>query len=217
MFSYLFMKLLESNPRSYDRRMRALSGGRVVDIKRDVAAQVPPGARVLEIGCGTGELGQMLVERGATVEGFDLSPAMIEVALERIEANGSGDRFSVRQMGAEEMDGLEASRYDVVVATLVLSELSDDERLFALRHAARALVSGGRLIVAAEVVPRTGWRRVIQGMVRAPSMAAAFLVSATTTRPVVDLVGDVRRAGLVVEREVRSHGGAVALVVARES
>ena len=53
MLSYLFMKILEGRPRSYDRRMDRVSRGKVKGIKEAVAAEVPEKSHVLEIGCGT--------------------------------------------------------------------------------------------------------------------------------------------------------------------
>ena len=87
MFSYVFMKILEMSPRSYDRRIDKISRGRVRAAKEAVAALIPGGSRVLDIGCGTGELASMLVARGATVDGFDLSPSMVEAAKGRICRN----------------------------------------------------------------------------------------------------------------------------------
>ncbi len=87
MFSYVFMKILEGRPRSYDRRMDKASRGHVRKVKEAMVAEVPGGARVLEIGCGTGELAAMLIARGATVTGFDVSPAMVEAARDRIETD----------------------------------------------------------------------------------------------------------------------------------
>ena len=60
MFSYVFMKILEGRPRSYDRRMDELSRGRVRAMKQAVAGEIPSGAHVLEVGCGTGELAALI-------------------------------------------------------------------------------------------------------------------------------------------------------------
>lgn len=84
MFSYVFMKMLEGRPRSYDRRIDRASRGRVREMKRAVVHEIRPGSLVLEIGCGTGELAVMLARSGAIVEGFDLSPSMVETARERV-------------------------------------------------------------------------------------------------------------------------------------
>lgn len=42
------------------------------------------GARVLDAGCGTGMLSQILAERGGDVVGIDISPSLIDIAKKRI-------------------------------------------------------------------------------------------------------------------------------------
>jgi cyclopropane fatty-acyl-phospholipid synthase-like methyltransferase len=74
-FSYVFMKILEGRPRSYGRRMDKASRGRVREIKESVVKEVRQDARVLEIGCVTGELAVVLIGHGAVVDAFDASPA----------------------------------------------------------------------------------------------------------------------------------------------
>jgi len=211
-FSYVFMKILEGRPRSYDRRMDKASRGRVRQIKESVAQEVPRDARVLEIGCGTGELAAMLIGRGAVVDAFDTSPAMVEVVRERIEEEGLDTRLAVRHMGVDGMDGLPSSHYDAAVSTLVFSELTADERGYALKHAARVLKPGGHLVIADEVVPRKAAARILQTVVRVPMLAATYLVSRASTRPITDLAGEVAEAGFHIDKEVRSHGDAFSLV-----
>jgi SAM-dependent methyltransferase len=48
-----------------------------VDIYADL---IPPGGSVLELGCGTGRLSFALAERGYTVMGIDIAPAMLAQA-----------------------------------------------------------------------------------------------------------------------------------------
>jgi demethylmenaquinone methyltransferase/2-methoxy-6-polyprenyl-1,4-benzoquinol methylase len=215
MLSYLFMKILEGRPRSYDRLMDKVSRGQVKTVKEAVVAEVPEGAHVLEMGCGTGELAAMLIARGATVTGFDLSPTMVEVARDRIEAEGLKDKLTIEQMGVDGMDGFPASSFDAVVSTLVLSELSDDERRFALKHSKRVLKPGGIFVIADEVVPRTASGKVLQALVRIPMKAATYFVSRTSTHPIADLPGELKAAAFAVQKEIRSQGDAFALVVAK--
>ena len=213
MFSYLFMKILEGRPRSYDRRMDAISRGRIRSVKEDIVREIPQGARVLEMGCGTAELASMLVGRGAVVTAFDPSPAMIEVARERVNREGIGDRLTIKHMGVEGMDGLSSAHYDAVVATLVLSELSDQERRFALTHAKRVLKPEGIIVIGDEVIPRKALPRILQALFRLPLLLLTYLVSRNTTRPIADLPGELKSAGFAINKEIRTQGDAFALVI----
>jgi demethylmenaquinone methyltransferase/2-methoxy-6-polyprenyl-1,4-benzoquinol methylase len=214
MFSYVFMKILEGRPRSYDRRMDELSRGRVRAMKQAVADEIPPGTHVLEVGCGTGELAALICARGATAEALDRSPSMLDVAARRIEEEELDGRLTLREMGVDGMDELEEQSYGAVVSTLVLSELTDDERRYALKHAFRVLEPGGLLVVADEVLPRSRAGQLLHAFTRVPMLAATYLVSGASTRPIPDLRGEVLDAGFTVEKEQRSHGDAFAVLVA---
>jgi cyclopropane fatty-acyl-phospholipid synthase-like methyltransferase len=138
---------------------------------------------------------------------------MVEAARERIASGGLEGKLAVRQMGVDGMDGLLYEAYDAVVSTLVFSELSDDERRFAFKHAARVLKPGGLLVIADEVTPRTLGKRVLHAIVRAPMLVVTYLVSSSSTRPIKDLSGEMGAAGFSVEKEERSHGDAFAVVL----
>ena len=45
---------------------------------------IPPGSDVLEIGCGSAELGPMLIERGCRYLGVDIAPAVLARAPEGV-------------------------------------------------------------------------------------------------------------------------------------
>ncbi|MFC1516913.1 corrinoid protein-associated methyltransferase CpaM [Thermodesulfobacteriota bacterium] len=206
------MKILEMRPVSYNGRMDKISSGRVREVKTTLAAQVPKGSRVLEIGCGTGELASLLVEQGCVVAGFDLNPSMVKTAEKRIETDGLEGKFSVKRMGIEGMDGFPDSNFDAVVSTLVFSELNNNERRFALEHAARVLRPGGHIVIADEVVPRKAMRRFLHAAVRLPLLVATYLVTGASTRPVDDLSGQMSEVGFCVVKETRSHGDSFAIV-----
>jgi len=216
-FSYVFMKILEGRPPSYDQHMEKVSRGRVRAVKVRVVSELPTNARVLEIGCGTGQLASMMCACGATVAGFDLSPSMIVTARARIESEQLQQCFKARQMGVERMDELTDASYDAVVSTFVLSELSEDERRFALRHAYRVLATGGRLILADEVRPTVRGQQFLHSLLRAPLLAATYLATGTTTKPISDLRGAVEAAGFKVCKEVRTNGGATEVLIAEKS
>jgi ubiquinone/menaquinone biosynthesis C-methylase UbiE len=209
------MKLLEKRPRSYDRRINKASQGRVLSVKKAVTAELTAADRVLDIGCGTGEFAVMLAAQGASVDGFDINPKMVDVACERIMKEDLENAVSIRHMGVDGMDAFPDSYYDAVVCILVLSEFSDDERHFAFRHAARILQPDGLIVIADEVVPIKKINRVLHTIIRIPMLLATYLVARATTRPIADLAGELSDAGFAVQKEIRSQGDAFALVVAR--
>ncbi|NOY69846.1 MAG: class I SAM-dependent methyltransferase [Deltaproteobacteria bacterium] len=214
MFSYVFMKMLEMRPTSYDRQMELASRGGIRAVKIEVANEIPAKSHVLEIGCGTGELAEMMIKRGATVYGFDFNPNMVEVAVKRIESSGLKGKLSVHHMAVDGMDTLPDAAFDAAVSTLTFSELNDDERRFALKHAQRVLKPGGRLIIADEVIPEKFSKRLFHKLIRAPMVAVTYLVSKATTRPITDLAGEIAKAGFTVQKETRTHSDAFAIVVA---
>jgi ubiquinone/menaquinone biosynthesis C-methylase UbiE len=65
------------------------------------------GQRVLELGCGSGEITIALVERGANVTALDLSPGMVAAAAERVRRYARADA---------EVEFLVAPAHDVPVA-----------------------------------------------------------------------------------------------------
>ena len=98
------------------------------------------GARVLDVGCGTGALASALAERAhARVWGVEPSEGMLAVARARVPRaaglrHGRAERLPFR-------DGW----FDAVVLSLVVHLL---ERPAALAEAARVLVPGGRIAIA---------------------------------------------------------------------
>jgi cyclopropane fatty-acyl-phospholipid synthase-like methyltransferase len=213
MFTSIFMKILERRPGTYDREMNKATRGTLDGLKHRVAQEVPEGSHVLEIGCGTGQLAQEMLARAARVEGFDLRPGMIAESRKRIEREGLSGRFEAHNMGVDAMDRLSSSSFDLVVSTLAFSEMSDDERRFALQHAFRVLRPGGKIVVADEVRPRAWTRRVFHAALRAPALLATYFLSGGAPRPIAHLAEEVAQAGFVIEKEERSEDDALALVV----
>jgi SAM-dependent methyltransferase len=93
-------------------------------------------ARVLEVGCGWGELAEMVAaETGAEVVATDLSPRMVELARER----GVDARVAdVQNLPFD--DG----EFDVAIAAWMLYHVPDLDR--AAAELARVLRPGGRLV-----------------------------------------------------------------------
>ncbi|MEN8184093.1 MAG: corrinoid protein-associated methyltransferase CpaM [Myxococcota bacterium] len=212
MSSLALMRWLESAPARYDAGMRLLTLGRVEALHRDAAAVVEAGARVLEIGCGTGALTERLVTRGGRVTALDQNPDMLERARGRLA--GTAGSVEWLESTASEIDALPEAAFDAVVASLSLSEMSSGERAFVLDQARNRLRPGGALVIADEVRPR-GWRRGVHAVLRAPQALLGWLLAGSVSRPIADLPGEIRKADLQLVSERRYLLGSLALVVAR--
>ncbi|GLZ34123.1 SAM-dependent methyltransferase [Lentzea sp. NBRC 105346] len=101
---------------------------------------IPPASSVVDLGCGTGSLSELLASAGHTVRGLDLSQRMVALAVAK--AGHLGVKF--RQGDAAEPPYPPAS-FDVVVARHVLWALPDP--VAALERWVRLLRPGGRLVL----------------------------------------------------------------------
>lgn len=211
MSSLALMRFLESAPRRYEAGMRLLTLGRVARLHAAVAeAALAAGGEVLEIGCGTGAVTERLVRGGARVTALDQNPEMLEQARARL----AGEPVAWLERTASEIDALDAGSFGAVVMSLCLSEMSAGERAFVLRAAAELLAPGGVLAAGDEVRPRPPGQRLLQTLLRGPQAALAWLLVGSASRPVADLAGEIRAAGLTVKSERRWLAGSLAVVVA---
>src|SRR6516162_2008449 len=105
------------------------------------------GARVLDVGCGTGRLAHWIAERvgvTGTVTGIDPLEERIHIARSR----GGNVRFEVGQ--AEDLRAFEDASFDAVCMSAVLHWVTDKAK--ALAEVRRVLRPGGRL--GATTVPQ---------------------------------------------------------------
>lgn len=79
------------------------------------------GKSILDAACGPGKYAEILLARGATVTGFDISPRMIELAKERNRGNGT---FFVHDLG-QPLDMLDDTSFDVVLCALAMHYVED--------------------------------------------------------------------------------------------
>ncbi|GAA1275848.1 class I SAM-dependent methyltransferase [Sphaerisporangium rubeum] len=106
-----------------------------------VLRRLRPGARVLDVGCGTGlPTARQLTDAGCEVIGIDISPVMLGLASRHVP------EADLRLMDVVELDS-KLGRFDAVVAFFSLSMLPRDEIMLSLLRIHERLVPGGWLAV----------------------------------------------------------------------
>ena len=101
------------------------------------------GARILELGCGTGALSCMLAERGFEVRGVDISESAVSFARKAAMTRGVRVQFDVAEVCSWQVRG---SAFDVVIdAHLLHCITSKGDRAQLLQQAAHCLERGGEL------------------------------------------------------------------------
>lgn len=212
MSTLVYMKMLEQTPAKYDRGMRILTLGRIDKVKREIADRwIQPGARVLEIGCGTGSLAALMIQRGADVTGIDISEPMLA------QARHNAPEAKFVHLTAMELGRFEECAFDTVVSTLTFSELTEAERSYALEGIRRVLKPDGRLVIADEVRPMGWWRKTIAYTIRWPLAALTFAVTQNTTHALSSGTDLLQSAGYRIVEAKFFLGDKLALVVAENA
>jgi ubiquinone/menaquinone biosynthesis C-methylase UbiE len=102
------------------------------------------GKLILDAACGPGKYAEILIEKGAKVVGFDLSPKMVELARKR---NGDKGEFFVQDMTLP-LDSFEDEKFDFVLCALALHYIEDWH--FVMGQFNKKLKSSGQLILSIE-------------------------------------------------------------------
>ena len=184
----VFMKWLETSPQDYERGIQILTLGRLGELKGKIARQyVSAGDRVLEIGCGTGTLAVLMAENGANVVGIDASPAMLGEAQTKVAQREMGERVTIKFLDASQVaDEFQPASFDIIVSTLVFSEIPYDEQRYVLESCRSLLAPSGRLLIADEVIPSSCLKRILYSMIRLPLVLITWLLTRTTTSALRD-------------------------------
>ncbi len=148
---------MSSKPDSWNSDLYQSSHSFVWQYGRDllVLLNAKPGERILDVGCGTGQLTAEIAQFGAEVVGIDFSPEMIRTARE----NFPQVRFEVADAAALPY----SQEFDVVISNAALHWVRDQQG--AIASIARALKSGGRLVL--EMGGRGNLRHLLKAMYKA--------------------------------------------------
>jgi S-adenosylmethionine-dependent methyltransferase len=88
---------------------------------------LPDGARVLDVGCGTGESALALGLRGANVTAIDQSPAMLRRASEHAQA--AGVNWTAIEGDASDLDHLELGSFDLILCHNLLAYVPNGQEV----------------------------------------------------------------------------------------
>lgn len=133
---------------SYDQPLRLRM------VKKIICSLYPDGLKgmkALDIGCGTGDFIQLLLDKGIDkVTALDISPKVVEAARRRFQY--AKDKVEV-EVGAVQELPLDEHELDLVTSITVLQHVVEDgEVVAAMRSVCRALKVGGYMI-ALEIAP----------------------------------------------------------------
>lgn len=165
--------------------------------------------RVLDIGCGTGAQLERYLRAGCQVSGIDQSASMLNRARQRLSAAAD-----LRLASAESLPYSDG-QFDLVLASLVLHELTPDLQHAVLTEARRVLAADGRMLVTdfhpgPRSIPK-GWfyravSLVAESVAGHRDRSAAFLADG-------GIPAIAAAHGLRVERTKVVSGGNMALYV----
>jgi phosphatidylethanolamine/phosphatidyl-N-methylethanolamine N-methyltransferase len=119
-------KLYNEFSHIYDRIFGRVFGQRIQGVIQSL--NIPPGARVLEVGVGTG-ISLDAYPKHCQVVGIDLAPDMLEIAQDKVNRNGLR-HITLLEMDAQRLTFPDDS-FDYAMAFHVISVVPDPEKLMA--------------------------------------------------------------------------------------
>ena len=212
--SYIFMKILEKRPGSYDAGIAKYAAGDFGKVREEMLSLIKEGDRVLDVGCGPGTFSIECARRGASVEAVDVNPQMLYTADLAAGKAGVKDRVNCQEMTATELD-FEPGSFDAIVFSLSMSELREVEQMVAMNTAFDLLKPNGKLIVADEVVPKSPGARFWYHLRRSVLYLITMVIARAVTQPVREIEHKFTASGFDIERDETYERGSLKLIVGR--
>ncbi len=135
-------------------------------------AEVKENQKILDVGCGRGELVFNSALKGARAFGIDYSKAAIRIAMKAVQGFPKGVRKRIRLKASNAKKlGFPDNHFDTIFFIDVIEHLHKWEGEFALKEMLRVLKPNGKLIV------HTGWMKKKLGLGEKYSAIAKIIVS----------------------------------------
>jgi demethylmenaquinone methyltransferase/2-methoxy-6-polyprenyl-1,4-benzoquinol methylase len=212
----------------YDRMNRIMTFGLDTNWRRHTIAALDlhPGDRVIDLGCGTGDLTLACAAAGASAFGIDRSAGMLDNALQRrAKAARRGSAATGFLRADAQKLPIADNSIDAVVSGFALRNFTDLGA--ALDEAARTLVDGGRIALLEVDTPRFALLRLghriwfhyavpLIGRLLADPQAYAYLPESVVYLPAnEELQSMLRERGFADVRRKSLMLGAVQLLTGR--
>ena len=139
----------EQVARKYDESLPDMFRPDVLDPTVDFLAELAGSGSVLELGIGTGRVALPLAERGISVHGIDLSPAMVE----QLRTKPGGDLFEVTigDFAITRVAGGFSLAY--LVFNTITNLTTHDAQVECFANVAKHLEPGGRFVIENFIPP----------------------------------------------------------------
>jgi 2-polyprenyl-3-methyl-5-hydroxy-6-metoxy-1,4-benzoquinol methylase len=142
---WLRTKPFANEPRETARHL--IDAGYVIELL-DLRA----GMRFVELGCGSGWMTRFIARHGLDAYGYDISPAMIEIARDEARQEGSSAHFETADFESLDLD----RSFDAALTYDALHHSAHPDLVIATAH--RALKPGGLLLIS-----EPNWKQRYQG------------------------------------------------------
>jgi SAM-dependent methyltransferase len=182
-----------------------------------VALELPPGARILDVACGSGWLSEYFARLGYDVTGIDISPDLIRISEDRVRGLPYGVdhetplrcRFLVHDVERAPLD----EKFDALVCYDAMHHFADEQAV--ARHLAAMLNVGGLLFILEGTKPpqdSPGEAELLEVMQRFETLESPF--DAAYLRQILDqnglgVVGDYVSINALIDREALDAGGTI--------
>ncbi|OAA20884.1 class I SAM-dependent methyltransferase [Kosmotoga sp. DU53] len=168
--------------------------------------KIPYGARVLEIGIGTGK-NIPYYPYGVKVIGIDFSSGMLEVAKKRMRTF-QGKKLTLLEMDAQSMNFVDES-FDIVISTFVFCTVPDPVK--GLMEAQRVLKYGGKAIFLEHMKSDN---YLINFFLYLANFVTKPLLGTSTVR---DTKANILRANFEIEEEIHLVSDVVRMFICRKT
>ncbi len=115
------------------------------------AGNIPTGGKLLELGCGAGNMGLWLAEKGYEVTGIDIAPTAIQWAKEKAAEAGYDAKFIVGSV--LDLHDFTDDSMDIIIDSKCFHCIIGEDRKTFLKEAARVLKKGGYLLIDSMCLP----------------------------------------------------------------